>query len=145
MKEGSAFEYTICGESQGGEVPREMKLVTLPESDWLEFKTRGPLPRSLQELTTYVFNNWKKKHPEHRCGEIDLEWHSAGDQDAADYECGLFLPVESVQPHDAPRSLCMTNATDNSCAGRNATNFLPTGNVRRQNASSGEENRPSRT
>lgn len=49
------FEYWIAGLYKGGEVPNGFKLYTFPESEWAMFSTKGPLPNSLQELNTKVW------------------------------------------------------------------------------------------
>ena len=56
-KEGS-FEYWIAGLYKGGQVPEGLKLYTFPESDWAQFSAKGPLPGSLQELNTQVWQEW---------------------------------------------------------------------------------------
>lgn len=87
-------KYMICGEYKGGIVPENMELCTVPESDWLVFKNRGPLPQSLQELNTYIHQVWFKEHDaEYQCCGIDIEWYSAGNPNDKNYECGIFIPV----------------------------------------------------
>lgn len=91
------FEYMIGGTYRGCAVPDSMKLFTLPESDWLEFKTHGPLPSSLQSLNSYIWEVWMPAHKEQytqRDG-IDLECYSAGNPNSPDYECGICVPIRS--------------------------------------------------
>jgi len=89
-----AFEYMICGEYQGGFLPENMTLLSLPESDWLEFKNRGPLPKSLQELNTFVHQTWMKEHEDlYQCRGYDIEMYSAGNPLSLDYECGIAIPI----------------------------------------------------
>ena len=90
------FEYMICGEYMGGAVPDGMKLLTLPESDWAEFRCRGALPKSLQGLYDAAYNSWLKAHPEYQGLGIDIESYSPGDPAAPDYECSLILPVKKA-------------------------------------------------
>lgn len=52
------FEYMIAGFYQGGNVPEGMKLYEFPESDWMVFSAKGPLPASLQQLNTDVWQKW---------------------------------------------------------------------------------------
>ena len=94
--QGDAFEYLICGEYQGGPVPEGMKLFTLPESDWAEFRCKGALPKSLQDLYDAAYNSWLKAHPEYQGLGIDIESYSPGDPAAPDYECALILPVKKA-------------------------------------------------
>ena len=91
-----AFEYMICGEYKGGTVPEGMKLLTLPESDWAEFRCKGALPKSLRDLYDAAYNGWLKNHPEYQEFGINIEAYSPGDPAAPDYECSLILPVKKA-------------------------------------------------
>lgn len=94
-KDGS-FEYWIAGLYQGGGVPEGLKLYTFPESDWAVFSAKGALPASLQSLNTYVWNEWYPNEGKGYTGSGNtmLEVYSAGDMQALDYECGIWVPVE---------------------------------------------------
>ena len=92
-----AFEYMICGEYQGGTVPESMKLLTIPESDWAEFRCRGALPKSLQDLYAIAYGSWLNGHPEYREFGINIEQYSPGNPAESDYECGLVIPVKKAQ------------------------------------------------
>ena len=92
-----AFEYMICGEYQGGTVPESMKLLTIPESDWAEFRCKGALPKSLQDLYAAAYGCWLKDHPEYRELGINIEQYSPGNPAESDYECGLVIPVKKAQ------------------------------------------------
>ena len=90
------FEYMICGEYRGGAVPEGMKLLTLPESDWAEFRCRGALPKALQDLYAAAYGRWLKDHPEYREFGISIEAYSPGNPAEPDYECGLIIPVKKA-------------------------------------------------
>ena len=92
-----AFEYMICGEYLGGAVPESMKLLTIPESDWAEFRCKGALPKSLQDLYAAAYGSWLKDHPEYREFGINIERYSPGNPAEPDYECGLIIPVKKAQ------------------------------------------------
>ena len=92
-----AFEYMICGEYLGGPVPESMKLLTIPESDWAEFRCKGALPQSLRDLYAAAYGSWLKDHPEYREFGIDIELYSPGNPAEPDYECGLVIPVQKAQ------------------------------------------------
>ena len=91
-----AFEYMICGEYKGGPVPEGMKLLMLPESDWAEFRCKGALPKSLQDLYDAAYGTWLKAHPEYRGLGIDIESYTPGNPASPDYECSLILPVKKA-------------------------------------------------
>ena len=90
-----AFEYMICGEYRGGPVPEGMELLTLPESDWAEFRCKGALPKSLQDLYAGAYA-WLKDHPEHQEFGIDIEVYNPGNPADPDYECALIIPVNKA-------------------------------------------------
>jgi len=94
--QGDVFEYMICGEYLGGPVPETMKLLVIPESDWAEFRCKGALPKSLQNLYNAAYNEWLKGHPEYQGLGIDIESYSPGNPAAPDYECALILPVKKT-------------------------------------------------
>ena len=86
----------ICGEYAGGAVPESMKLLAIPESDWAEFRCRGALPKSLQDLYAAAYG-WLKDHGEYRELGFDIEAYTPGNPADADYECGLIIPVQKTQ------------------------------------------------
>ena len=90
------FEYMICGEYMGGAVPEGMKLLTLPASDWAEFRCKGALPNSLQALYTAAYDVWLKNHPEYQGLGIDIESYSPGNPADPDYEFALIIPVKNT-------------------------------------------------
>lgn len=91
-----AFEYMICGEYRGGTVPEGMKLLTIPESDRAEFRCKGTLPKSLQDLYDAAYGSWLKDNPEYHGLGIDIESYTPGNPAAPDYECALIIPVKKA-------------------------------------------------
>jgi len=91
-----AFEYLICGEYMGGAIPEGMKLLTLPESDWAEFRCKGALPKSLQDLYDAAYGTWMKAHPEYQGLGIDIESYAPGNPADPDYECSLIIFVKKA-------------------------------------------------
>lgn len=93
-KEGS-FDYWIAGLYRGGEVPQGLRLFTFPESDWVMFSAKGPLPGSLQALNTRIWQEWYpgEGRTYRDNGSAMLEVYSAGDMQSPDYECGIWMPV----------------------------------------------------
>ena len=94
----NGFAYWIAGLYRGGDVPEGLELYTFPECFWAVFTTKGPIPASLQTLNTYVWQEWlpstgKKLHANTKA---NIEVYSAGDPQSADYECGIWIPVEKA-------------------------------------------------
>ena len=92
----NGFAYWIAGLYKGGEVPEGLALYPFPESDWAMFSAKGPLPGSLQTLNTYVWTEWYPNEGKQYMsgGNVMLEVYTPGDMQAADYECGIWVPVE---------------------------------------------------
>ena len=93
-KEGF-FEYWIAGLYRGGEVPEGLKLYTFPEGECAMFSAKGPLPGSLQNLNTQVWQEWYPAEGMQYLGKGNamLEVYSSGDMQSPDYECGIWVPV----------------------------------------------------
>lgn len=89
------FDYWIAGEYNGGEVPEGLALYTFLESDWAMFSTKGPLPNSLQNLNTYIWQEWYPKFGKEYLGNKNamLEVYTPGDMQSAEYESGIWLPL----------------------------------------------------
>lgn len=95
MEDGNGFTYMIAGVYQGGGVPEGMELHEFPESDWMVFSAKGPLPASLQKLSDEIWRQW---YPEAmktyaQNGTATVEYYSAGNPLSPDYECGIWIPV----------------------------------------------------
>ena len=91
-----SFTYWIAGLYQGGEVPEGLELYTFPESEWAVFTAKGPIPASIQELNTAVWQEWypnegQKYHPD---GTATLEIYSEADMQSPDYEFGIWVPIK---------------------------------------------------
>lgn len=95
LEEQNGFEYMIAGEYRGGTVPDNMKLHDFPESDWVIFKAKGPLPTALQTLNTEVWQDWYPNEGQAFLpnGSATVEYYTMGDQRSDDYECEMWIPV----------------------------------------------------
>ena len=95
----NGFEYWIAGLYQGGAVPEGLELYAFPESEWAVFTTKGPMPDSLQTLNTDVWQKWFPTEGQkyNANGTATLEVYSAGDPQSPDYECGIWVPVNTKQ------------------------------------------------
>lgn len=91
----NGFEYMIAGTYQGGEVPNSMRLFQFPESDWLVFASKGPLPYSLQHLNTEIWQKWypNEGHNFLPNGNTTVEFYSNGNPTADDYAVEIWIPV----------------------------------------------------
>ena len=76
-------------------MPEGLKLYTFPEGEWAMFSAKGPLPGSLQNLNTQVWQEWYPTEGRKYRGKGNamLEVYSSGDMQSPDYECGIWVPV----------------------------------------------------
>lgn len=93
-----SFQYTIAGLYKGGDVPEGLNLIKYPASKWAVFTTKGPLPKSLQQLNTYIWNEWLPNEGKKLGANpiIDVEWYNIGDVYRKDYECGIWMPIATI-------------------------------------------------
>ena len=91
----NGFAYWIAGLYRGGGVPEGLELYTFPESSWAEFRTRGPMPDSLQALNAFVWQEWFPTEGKRlRANDMaTLEVYSEGDPQSPDYESGIWVPI----------------------------------------------------
>ena len=89
------FQYWIAGLYKGGDVPEGLDLFTFPASNWAIFKTKGPIPASLQALNTSVWQDWLPTEGKrlHANVQATLEAYSAGNPQSPDYESGIWVPI----------------------------------------------------
>lgn len=91
------FRYLIAGTYQGGVVPEGMTVFEFPDMEWAKFRCVGPMPGALQTVNTAVFQEWLPGNTEYKIAMgCNIEWYSNGDGSAADYESGIWVPVERL-------------------------------------------------
>lgn len=94
----TGFDYWIAGLYQGGEVPIGLELYAFPESSWAVFSAKGPMPKALQTLNTYVWQEWFTNEGQkvQANGMATLEVYSECDPQSPDCECGIWVPVKGT-------------------------------------------------
>lgn len=95
VNDKNVFQYWITGEYKGGKVPENFSLFTFPESQWALFSTKGPIPSSIQELNTYIWDEWMKKEGQELGAKVDatIEVYSVGNHRSPEYESGIWIPI----------------------------------------------------
>ena len=90
-----SFDYWIAGLYLGGEVPEGLHLYTIKASKWAIFKTKGPLPSSLQQLNDYIIKEWFEKEGKALGARLNLmlEKYSTGDSSSPEYESEIWVPL----------------------------------------------------
>ena len=89
------FRYMIAGRYMGGNVPPEMELYELPESEWAKFRCIGAMPEAMQTVNTQIWNEWLPGNGEYElAGKYNIEWYSSsGTMQSDDYQSGIWIPV----------------------------------------------------
>lgn len=96
-KEGK-FRYLIAGTYLGGTVPEGMAVYEFTDMEWAKFRCCGPMPGALQTVNTKIFQEWLPGNPEYEIAVwANIEWYSAGDMQAPDYESAIWIPVKRKQ------------------------------------------------
>ena len=96
--EKNAFRYMIAGIYNGGDVPKGMTIYEVPALEWVKFRCVGSMPGALQAMNTKIYKEWLPGNTEYEIAEsIDMEWYSDGDNESADYESAIWIPVKKRQ------------------------------------------------
>lgn len=93
------FLYWIAGLYKGGDVPNGLETYSFPASAWAVFTAKGPMPNSLQSLNTEVWQKWFPDEGQKVManGKATVEVYSPGNPQSADYECGIWVPVQKPE------------------------------------------------
>lgn len=90
------FDYMIAGTYNGGDIPDNMLVYDIPESEWAIFKCIGPMPGALQTVNTYIFKEWLPGNPDYDIAMgINIEWYSMGDITSESYESEIWISVKA--------------------------------------------------
>ena len=95
-KEGR-LSYMIAGKYVGGEVPEGMILYNIKGGEWAIFDCIGPMPDSIQNTTTRIYNEWLPLNPDYElCGDAMIEWYDPNCSDTSDpnYHSAVWVPVK---------------------------------------------------
>ena len=86
-----------AGEYKGGKIPEGFSLYTFPESEWAIFSTKGPIHSSIQELNTYIWEEWMETEGKEKGAKVNatIEVYSAGNPRSPEYESGIWIPMKT--------------------------------------------------
>lgn len=91
------FRYLIAGNYNGGKVPDGMTVYEFPDTEWVKFRCVGAMPGALQTVNTKIFKEWLPGNKEFDIAMgCNIEWYSQGDTSSADYESGIWVPVNRI-------------------------------------------------
>ena len=77
-------------------MPEGLELYAFPAGEWAVFTSKGPIPESLQALNTAVWQEWFPREGKryHADGTVTVEFYSDADPRSANYESGIWMPVD---------------------------------------------------
>lgn len=80
-------------------VPDGAEVITIPARTWAVFPCIGPSPKALQEVNTYIFNEWLPNSKQYRMvGDLNVESYcEVPPKNVPDEEyCEIWIPVEEI-------------------------------------------------
>lgn len=90
-----SVRYLVAGRYEGGEVPGNMEVITLPVGEWAVFEEIGPLPSSIQQLNYKIWNEWLPGNPEYELrGNTSIEWYDPESTEEDKCHTAVWLPVQ---------------------------------------------------
>lgn len=90
---GRDFDYYIAVASDRA-APQELCETTVPACTWAIFPCVGPLPKAVQALQKRIVGEWLPSSGFEYANAPDIEVYFEGDQQAEDYRCEVWVPVE---------------------------------------------------
>ena len=93
---GKDFDYYIAVVTDQ-EVPEDMAEFHVPECTWAIFECIGAMPDAIQNLQKRIVREWLPNSGYEYANAPDIEVYFEGNQQAEDYRCEVWLPVEKKQ------------------------------------------------
>lgn len=90
---GKDFDYYIAAPSDMV-VPDGLYEYTVPACTWAIFTCIGPMPTAIQALQKRIVSEWLPTSGYEYADAPDIEVYFEGNQQAEDYHCEVWLPVE---------------------------------------------------
>ncbi len=90
---GKDFDYYIAAPSDMA-VPEGLEEYTVPACTWAIFTCIGPMPSAIQTLQKRIVSEWLPNSGYVYANAPDIEVYFEGNQQAEDYRCEVWLPVE---------------------------------------------------
>lgn len=90
---GKDFDYYIAAASDL-DVPEGMEAYIVPAYTWAVFTCIGPMPSAIQTLQKRIISEWLPSSGYEYANGPDIEVYFEGNQQAEDYHCEAWLPIE---------------------------------------------------
>lgn len=95
IEKENGCEYIIAGKYRKGDIPQGYSIQEIPAHTWAIFECVGPVPAAIQQVSTQIFKEWLLQNPQYTLsGNINMEWYSMGNNQAADYKSQVWIPVQ---------------------------------------------------
>ncbi|MDF2927137.1 MAG: AraC family transcriptional regulator [Paenibacillaceae bacterium] len=91
-EETLTYWIAVEGELPDGESGFESRVI--PAASWAVFTSIGPMPTAIQEVWGRIYQEWFPSTGYQHAGGPELEVYLAGEADAADYKCEIWIPVK---------------------------------------------------
>jgi len=89
---GENFTYFIAAATHK-DTPKNMEEHIVPAGTWAVFECVGAMPDAIQNLQRRIITEWLPVSGYEYANAPDIEVYFAGDQQAADYRCEVWLPI----------------------------------------------------
>lgn len=90
---GKDFDYYIAVATDK-ETPADLEEYVVPACTWAIFECVGAMPSSIQDLQKRIVSEWLPNSGYEYANAPDLEVYFEGTQQADDYRCEVWLPIE---------------------------------------------------
>jgi AraC family transcriptional regulator len=87
------MSYMIAVEYDGGTADSGLTVRKIPAASWAVFTSIGSLPEAIQQVTQRIFQEWLPATGYEHADAPELEVYPAGDTQAEDYRCEVWIPV----------------------------------------------------
>ena len=87
------FIYAIGVEKPDKPVPKGFEVFHIPKATWVVFESVGPMPKSIQDVTVKIFQEWFPSTGYEHDAKPELEVYLPGDPNSKDYRCQVWIPI----------------------------------------------------
>ncbi|MFL0247023.1 GyrI-like domain-containing protein [Candidatus Clostridium stratigraminis] len=87
------FSYMIAIQDINDVKDTEFEKREIPSADWAILESVGPMPDTLINLWSKVFNEWYPETGFQHGNAPDIEVYYPGDPSAKDYKCEIWTPI----------------------------------------------------
>jgi AraC family transcriptional regulator len=90
---GEVFNYAIAVETDRTESEGEYDFIQIPAATWAVFTSTGPMPDSIQDVWSRIYQEWFPSTDYEQAEGPDFELYPPGNPWEEDYRCEVWIPV----------------------------------------------------